>query len=186
MLCRDSMGVPYEITLELRCDGKPYGRVGERCGWQLARLAHGMTAARQDGDAHEAWPDPDDRFPGAADDGGELFAFRHRSRSIGMRGGELSCRLQTIRTWMPAQGHGHGEWRLMRRAFLEAWGSAGVGRRAVLTSGELGAFVADLVEEAEQRLGARYVGESAAVRAVCTEKQRNSNLIHEAGIAMRP
>jgi hypothetical protein len=178
------MGVPYEVTLELLCDGEPYGRVGERCGWQLARLARGVAEARaeeaggtgnagSDGDA--AWPDPDDRFPGPPEGEGELFAFRYRSHSGVMGGGELRCRLRTIATWVPAQQGGRGEWRVIRRAFLEAWGATGVGLRAVLTSAELGAFVGDLVEEAERRLGARYA-----------ETQRNSNLIRETGTAVRP
>jgi hypothetical protein len=40
---------------------------------------------------------------------------------------------------------GHGEWRLTRRAVIEAWGSGGVGVRAVLTSAELVAFLSTVV-----------------------------------------
>ncbi|GAA3473921.1 hypothetical protein GCM10018965_084740 [Nonomuraea roseola] len=35
---------------------------------------------------------------------------------------------------------------------MEAWGPSGIGMRAVLTSGELAAFVESLVEEAEGAL----------------------------------
>lgn len=47
--------------------------------------------------------------------------------------------------WQP----GPGEWRLTRRAYVEAWGDTGVGMRAVLTSAELSVFVRQLVDEAE-------------------------------------
>ncbi|MCK2213154.1 hypothetical protein MF672_004985 [Actinomadura sp. ATCC 31491] len=137
--CRDSVGAPYEVTLELHRDGDPYGSVGERCGWLLSRLARGVDEAREG--AAPSWADPDDRFPGDEPDG-ELFSFRYRSRS-GPAGGELSCRLRTIPLW---EG---GRWRVTRRAYVEAWGATGVGLRAVLTSAELSSFVRGLVREAE-------------------------------------
>jgi len=140
--CRDSVGRPYEITLELCRDGEPYGIVGERCGWLLARLARGVEAART-GQAGR-WPDPDDRFPGTD---GELFAFRYRSRRGERSGGELRCQLRTIPVWLPGSGE-RGEWRLTRRAYVEAWGVHGGGARAVLTSAELAGFVRGLVDEA--------------------------------------
>jgi hypothetical protein len=142
--CVDSVGRPYEVTLELRRDGLPYGVVGERCGWLLQRLASGVEEARRgDGEAGR-WPDPDDRFP----EGGELFSFRYRARRRTAAGGELRCWLRTIPVWVPRRGE-VGEWRLTRRAYVEAWGSGGVGTRAVLTSGELAGFVRGLVDEAE-------------------------------------
>lgn len=175
VLCRDSTGVPYEVTLELHRDGVPYGTVGERCGWFLARLARGVEEARaDDGPQAEAWPDPEDRFPG---DEGELFAFRYRARTDVVGGGELRCRLRTIPSWIPSEGCGGaapGEWRLTRRAFLEAWGSGGVGLRAELTSAQLAALVRGLVGEAEKRLGARFQ----------IQMERNSNLIE--GTHRRP
>ncbi|MFI6817397.1 hypothetical protein ACIBG7_33715 [Nonomuraea sp. NPDC050328] len=139
--CKDSVGVPYEITLALHRDGSPYGTVGERCGWFLARLARGVDEAR----AEASWPDPEDRFP----DDGELFAFRYRTR-LGSPGGELRCQLRTIPIWQP-----EGRWLLTRRAYLEAWGTQGVGLRAVLSSSELAAFVGELLAEAEACLGGR-------------------------------
>lgn len=152
--CTDSVGRPYEVTLELRRDGTPYGSVGERCGWFLARLARGVDEARQGrGDAWQ-WADPDDRFPDEEPDG-ELFSFRYRSRSGLVGGGELCCRLRTSALWEPGRRGGRGKWRLTRRAYVEAWGSTGVGMRAVLTSGELSAFVRGLVEEAEGCLEGR-------------------------------
>lgn len=151
--CTDSVGTPYEITLELRRDGTPYGIVGERCGWLLARLARGVSRAREGqgpaepGEAGK-WPDPDDRFP-VGEGGSELFSFQYRARSGAMTGGELRCQLRTIPIWLPNKR----EWRVTRRAFVEAWGSSGVGMRAVLTSSELAAFVHGLVDEVEDCLG---------------------------------
>ncbi|TDC91554.1 hypothetical protein E1292_42505 [Nonomuraea deserti] len=148
--CRDSVGRPYEITLELHRDGTPYGSVGERCGWLLARLARGVDEARRDGGVAGRWLDPDDRFPDEAPDS-ELFSFRYRTRSGLVGGGELRCQLRTIPRWQPVTG----EWRLTRRAYVEAWGATGVGMRAVLTSAELSGFVRGLVEEAEGCLEGR-------------------------------
>ncbi|MFI9557083.1 hypothetical protein [Nonomuraea endophytica] len=153
MACRDSVGRPYEVTLELWRDGAPYGMVGERCGWLLARLARGVADAREGRGDAGLWPDPDDRFPEDEPDG-ELFSFRYRTRSGAMGGGELRCQLRTIPVWMPGQGR-RGEWRLTRRAYVEAWGPGGVGMRAVLTSAELAVFVGVLVTEAEGCLGGR-------------------------------
>lgn len=152
VVCRDSVGSPYEITLELHRDGALYGTVGERCGWLLARLARGVAEARAG--EQEQWPDPDDRFP----EDEELFAFRYRTRRGIVSGGELRCQLRTIPLWIPGLRGPAGEWRLARRAFLEAWGGEGVGMRAVLTSAELGAFVDALVMETEECLGAQKSG----------------------------
>ncbi|WP_262379814.1 hypothetical protein [Nonomuraea sp. PA05] len=144
--CTDSVGAPYEITLELHRDGAPYGSVGERCGHLLARLARGVDEARR---GSRRWADPDDRFPCDEPDS-ELFSFRYRTRA-GLGGGELRCQLRTIPVWQP----GPGEWRLTRRAYVEAWGATGVGMRAVLTSAELSVFVRQLVDEAEGCLKGR-------------------------------
>ncbi|MEU1392904.1 MULTISPECIES: hypothetical protein [unclassified Nonomuraea] len=148
--CTDTVGTPYEITLELHRDGTPYGSVGERCGWLLARLARGVDEARQGRGAARRWNDPDDRFPDEEPES-ELFSFRYRTRSGLVGGGELRCQLRTIPIWQPAPG----QWRLTRRAYVEAWGATGVGMRAVLTSAELSDFVRELVHEAEGCLGGR-------------------------------
>ncbi|WP_231515377.1 hypothetical protein [Herbidospora cretacea] len=169
MACRDSAGVPYEITLELFRDGVAYGSVGERCGWFLARLARSVAEARE---CQLAWDDPDDRFPGEADEA-ELFGFRYRSRAEVVGGGELRCQLRLIPVWVPGRG-ATGRWRLTRRACVEAWGAPGVGLRAVVTSGELLVFLMALVTEAEVRLGTQY------------GMERNSSLISGAGMASRP
>ncbi|MEV0148524.1 MULTISPECIES: hypothetical protein [unclassified Nonomuraea] len=139
--------MPYEVTLELARDGTPYGVVGERCGWLLRRLAHGVDEARAGRGAAGRWPDPDDRFPDEDPDS-ELFVFRYRTRSSVVGGGELRCQLRTIPLWVPGRGR-PGRWRLTRRAFVEAWGTGGVGMRAVLTSAELASFVHALVAEAD-------------------------------------
>lgn len=78
--CTDSVGAPYEITLELHRDGAPYGSVGERCGHTLARLARGVDEARQGTGAARRWADPDDRFPCDGPDS-ELFSFRYLTRA---------------------------------------------------------------------------------------------------------
>jgi hypothetical protein len=61
--CRDKVGRPYEITLNLARDSIPFAAVGQRCGYQLSRLAERVSAARLDPAQAAAWPDPDDRFP---------------------------------------------------------------------------------------------------------------------------
>ncbi|MEV1167159.1 hypothetical protein [Nonomuraea sp. NPDC049784] len=148
--CKDSVGTPYEVTLELQRDGTPYGSVGERCGWLLARLARGVDDAREGRGPARRWADPDDRFPDEEPDS-ELFSFRYRTRAGLVGGGELRCQLRTIPVWQAAKG----QWRLTRRAYVEAWGSTGVGMRAVLTSAELATFVRGLVNEAEGCLEGR-------------------------------
>ncbi|SEG45695.1 hypothetical protein SAMN04489712_105318 [Thermomonospora echinospora] len=61
---RDRGGTPYEVTLELRRDGRRFGVVGQRCGHLLAVVADRLAAARADGSPEALrWPDPDDRFP---------------------------------------------------------------------------------------------------------------------------
>ncbi|MFB9964659.1 hypothetical protein [Sinosporangium siamense] len=161
--------MPYEITLELRRDGTPYGVVGERCGWFLSRFADAVAQARDGGgEGTGPWPDPDDRFPEEKGNG-ELFAFRYMSRSGAAHGGELRCQLRTIPVWVGGHSGGErraaGEWRLTRRAFVEAWGSTGVGLRAVLTSSELADFVNALVAEAESRFSGFVPDENAATGA---------------------
>ncbi|WP_242454136.1 hypothetical protein [Bailinhaonella thermotolerans] len=147
--CRDREGTPYEVTLDLERDGTPYGAVGERCGWFLARVGHLLEEARAD---ESSWPDPDDRFPCSRD--GELFEFRYRERVDVPVAGEFRCHVRSDSAWEKATG-----WRLHRRAFVEAWGSTGTAVRAVLTSTELAEFLAELVADAEQELGTSY-GES--------------------------
>lgn len=166
--CVDSRGVPYEVTLELYRNGTPYGVVGERCGWFLARLAEAVARSRAAEDGAAArWPDPDDRFPEDCS-GTELFAFRYRARTAVVGGGELRCQVRTLPLWVPAgdvsrDEHGRGvpvgEWRVIRRAVVEAWGTTGNGLRALLTSGELAEFVSGLVAEAEDLLGGAIPGD---------------------------
>ncbi|GAA5072646.1 hypothetical protein GCM10023259_072690 [Thermocatellispora tengchongensis] len=155
--CADSVGVPYEVTLELRRDGAPYGVVGERCGWFLSRLAAEVARARAGRAGGPCrWPDPDDRFPEGEPEA-ELFSFRYRSRSGVVGGGELRCHVRTLPVWTPRAGAGRGaagRWRVTRRALVEAWGGERVGLRAVLTSGELAAFLDGLVGEVEECLTA--------------------------------
>ncbi len=195
--CRDKVGRPYEITLNLARDSIPFAAVGQRCGYHLSRLAERVSAARLDPAQAAAWPDPDDRFPAPvpadffpvsgesgsgsascpgpdprrAGRGGagrsadylpgdhEYFALRSRDRGDPPGPGELRCVLRSSAVWLgdcAGVGHhqraaprmaatGHGGWRLTRRAMIEAWGSGGVGVRAVLTSAELVAFLNTVV-----------------------------------------
>jgi hypothetical protein len=195
--CRDKVGRPYEITLNLARDSIPFAAVGQRCGYQLSRLAERVSAARLDPAQAAAWPDPDDRFPaprpadhisvadgqtrghaagaqaGPARAGRgssarradylpgdhEYFALRSRDRDDPPGPGELRCVLRSSAVWLgdcAGVGHhhrttprvtsaDHGGWRLTRRAVIEAWGSDGVGVRAVLTSAELVAFLNTVV-----------------------------------------
>lgn len=167
---RDRAGTPYEVTLELQCDGRSFGVVGERCGYSLATLARRVTDARAEGSpVARAWPDPADRFPepvASTTPGGtedhrfaarepELFAFRRRDRADTPGTAEFRCTLRTSYTWLSAPDHHGGEWRLSRRAVVEAWGPDGHGVRAVLTSGELADLLAALVVEA-RLVGADY------------------------------
>ncbi|WP_030165277.1 hypothetical protein [Spirillospora albida] len=150
---RDRCGRPFEVTLELWRDGEVFGAVGERCGYFLAELAGLVAAARADGSPQAArWPDPDDRFPepesGVREP--ELFAFRYRDRGDVAATGELRCALRTSSLWVGGHDSAEGRWRVARRAVLEAWGTAGRGVRAVLTSADLARFLADLVAEAER------------------------------------
>ena len=173
----DRSGTPYEITLELVRDGLSFGTVGERCGHTLAALARLLAGARSEVSLQAcAWPDPDDRFPdppldralratGCGHDLGgslpkerELFAFRCRDRGDLASTGELRCTLRTSCRWVAGGDdapYGGGQWRLARRAVLEAWGASGRGVRAVLTSGELSRFLSELLREAE-RVAAGY------------------------------
>lgn len=162
--CNDRLGVPYEFTLNLRREGKPFASVGERCGFRLTQLAAGVTAAREDQAQFAAWPDPDDRFPepgqpGQPDQPGspgrsrrpgfrpgdrEYFSLRSRERSDLPGSGELRCVLRDSAEWL---GTGRLGWRLTRRAVIEAWGSDGIGVRAVLTSAELVTFLDTVLRE---------------------------------------
>ena len=174
----DRDGVPYELTLRLTRDGRPFGSVGERCGWFLASTAARLAAEMAD-DSPSAtlWSSPDDRFPTSSLEGGlrawavdagrdadatwselerylprdrDLFAFRHRDPDDLASAGELRCSVQTERSWVGGDGFAGagGHWRIACRAVLDAWGDGGAGVRAVLTAGELAAFLTALLEEA--------------------------------------
>jgi hypothetical protein len=170
----DRSGKPFEVTLELMRDGESFGSVGERCGFQLARLARRIDAARADDSAQAArWPNPDDRFPDPLLDlvqalpalgaqlprEAELFSFRYRDRGDLASTGELRCSLRTSSLWVGDQATSvvgsYGGWRIARRAIVEAWGAGGRGIRAVVTSAELRRFLIEVLEEAENA-GASY------------------------------
>jgi hypothetical protein len=156
--CNDRLGVPYEITLDLSRGGEPFASVGERCGSRLTELAGSVTAAREDPAQAAAWPDPDDRFPEPDQPGSagqsarpefrpgdrEYFSLRSRDRSDLPGTGEFRCVLRDSAEWL---GELRPGWCLTRRAVIEAWGSDGIGVRAVLTSAELVTFLDTVLRE---------------------------------------
>src|SRR5215469_1805575 len=104
----------------------------------------------------------------------EYFALHSRDRTDPPGSGELRCVLRSSAVWvgecagtgahaqpgqrvLPAQrtssarhpSGGHGRWQLTRRAVIEAWGTSGIGVRAVLTSAELVAFLDTVLTEPE-------------------------------------
>lgn len=164
--CRDRAGKPYEITLDLRRGRKPFASVGERCGFRLSELAASVSAAREDPAQAAAWPDPDDRFPEPGQPSGpgqvtargfrpgerEYFSLRSRDRSDLPGSGEFRCVLRDSADWVGGRGPADardqpGRWRLSRRAVIEAWGTDGIGLRAVLTSAELVTFLDTVLGE---------------------------------------
>ena len=114
--CRDSAGQPYEITLSLARNSVPFAAVGQRCGYRFSELAERVSAARLDPEQAVAWPDPDDRFPGACSgpEAGclpcdhEYFTLRSRDRSDLPGTGELRCVLRSTAVWQgECMGTGH-------------------------------------------------------------------------------
>src|SRR5215472_3071839 len=125
------------------------------------------AGASPSADARRGRPEgaPGGAVHAAADDAGdhEYFALRSRDRVDPPGTGELRCVLRSSAIWLgdcagigqykpprqragqrlPARApaDGPGNWRLTRRAVIEAWGAGGVGVRAVLTSAELMAFL---------------------------------------------
>jgi hypothetical protein len=172
----DRDGVPYEATLALRVDGRPAGRVGERCLDALADALARLTSAAHPGSpAARRWPDPLDRFPPTTlEEGlrryaetagldpdlawrtarpllprdGELFAFRHRDPDDPEGRAELRCQLRVDARWVD------GRWRLSQRAVLDAWGDDGRAVRASLTAVALAELLRTLLTEAGVTLAA--------------------------------
>src|SRR6266702_1227638 len=112
--CRDQAGRPYDVTLRLVLDRRPFAIVGQRCGHQLAALAARVRAAREDPEQACCWPDPDDRFPVPGETGGrggslsrlqpserEYFTLRSRDRGDLPGGGEIRCLLRSSAHWHP-------------------------------------------------------------------------------------
>jgi len=174
----DRDAVPYELTLRMTRDGAPFGAVGERCGFFLAATVGRLRAAADETiDRQPRWADEDDRFPASSAEGGvrawaadsgldadqtwaalqrylprerDLFAFRTRDPDDLATIGELRCSVRTQRTWEAGEGvaGGGGQWRLARRAVVEAWGDEGAGVRAVVGAVDLRRWVTALLDEA--------------------------------------
>lgn len=155
----DRDGVPYEVTLRLTRDGRPFGDVGERCGYFVAGTAARLRAARAADDdgypqssveaglrawARDADQDPDEAWrvlvrylPRDRD----LFCFRARDPDDLETVGELRASLQVQRRFAG------GRWKLLCRAVVEAWGSGGTGVRAVVDGAGLQAFLDTLLAD---------------------------------------
>lgn len=162
----DRDGVAYEVTLRLVRDGRPFGQVGERCGYFLAATAARLRAARAAGKeypassveagveawaadtGHErAWPELQRYLPRDR----ELFCFRSRDPDDLRAAGELRVTFELERRW--AAG-----WQVRCLAVVQAWGSGDTGVRAVLDSDQLLVFLEELVEDFAA-VGARYAAE---------------------------
>ncbi len=146
---------PYEVTLRLLRDGEPFGEVGERCGFFLASAAARLRAARSAGAAFpasslesgirawaahgsdEVWQEVQRYLPRDR----ELFCFRSRDPDDLSTVGELRVTLQVERVWESTG------WVSTPLALLEAWGTAGQGLRAVLTSDQLHGLLEQLEQD---------------------------------------
>jgi hypothetical protein len=162
-------GAPYEVTLELLRDGVRFGDVGERCGYFLAATTARLRAAQPEFppssleagvrswavderiEPDVAWMDLQHYLPRDR----ELFCFRARDPDDLATAGELRVTLEEQRTWLPARDGVGGRWRIDCCAVVRAWGSRGVGVRAIVTSGELLSFLESLVDEFAD-VGASY------------------------------
>ena len=168
----DREGVPYEVTLEMRRDGEPFGEVGERCGFFLATTAARLRGAREAGLDYPADGLEAGVRAWAADEGldqartwqavqrylprdRELFAFRSRDPDDVAASGELRVALREERSWLPATDGPSGRGRLDGLAVLTAWGAAGTGVRAVLDSAGLLALLDALLADCAS-VGAVY------------------------------
>jgi len=144
LACSDRLGMPYEITLDLRRGRKPFASIGERCGFRLSQLAASVTAAREDPAQAVAWPNPDDRFPEPGPPGStgrvwgpefrpgerEYFSLRSRERSDLPGSGEFRCVLRDSAEWRDEQ------WPSGRRGHP---GAVGPGRPGAVKPGHPGA-----------------------------------------------
>jgi hypothetical protein len=158
----DRSGAAYEMTLRLVRDGAPFGDVGECSRWRLSRTAEQLRALQQ-----EQGPDT---FPPAAydvlldlglvQDGDrvvlrrllprdrELLCLRARDPDDGDPSGELRLWVREDRTWHDGRDGARGRWSLQARAVLDAWGSEGIGVRALLDGPALLRLLDSLVSEA--------------------------------------
>lgn len=173
----DREGVPYEVTLRLLRDGEPFGTVGERCGWFLARAvarvraAGGEVPASELEDSVRAWAgdadlDPDRTWsslqPYLPRDR-ELCAFRSREPDDLPAVAELRVGLRCERAWQA----GTGWWSLRTVAVVDTWGDGGAGVRARLGVDALLRFLEQLLRDCAA-VGASYevTGEPDAARNV--------------------
>ena len=113
--CRDRMGQPYEITLDLRRGRRSFASVGERCGFRLAQLAARVTEARADPTRPRPGPIPTTGSPsrGRCGEGfrpgeREYFSLRARERTDLPGRGELRCVLRDSAEWRAASRRARG------------------------------------------------------------------------------
>ena len=157
----DRRGVAYETTLRLLRDGEPFGDVGECSGWRLSRTAEQLRALQAEHGADAFPPAAYDAVVGhgLVQDGSrvalrrllprdrELLCLRARDPDDGDPSGELRLWVREDRTWHAGRDGAAGRWSLQARAVLDAWGSSGVGVRALLDGPALLRLLDHLVEE---------------------------------------
>ena len=158
----DRDGAAYELTLDLLLDGRPFGAVGERCGFFLAAAAErlrgdgpastleaGLRRWAADGgqEPDRAWQQLERYLPSDR----ELFAFLARDPDDLTTVGELRAWLRSQRRWIPGEPRGH--WQVSEHVVLDAWGAGGTGVRAVLDRAEALALLDELGREST-RIGA--------------------------------
>lgn len=193
--CRDRLGQPYDLTLELVRDSQPFAIVGQRCGHQLASLAAEVQAAREDPEQIRSWPDPDDRFPvpgaggfpapgtpgGSGGAGGGSGAAAGACEAAMFEPGESEY--FTLRSQDRADLPGNGEMRCLLRSTARWQADTGVTsgvsrghwrltRRAVLEAwGERGTGVRAVLTSAELVAFLDTVLGNRAVRAAYVDKR---------------
>ncbi len=177
---RDRSGTAYEATLRLLRDGEPFGEVGECSGWRLAHAAEQLRALQAERGPGALPPAAHDAVVDLVGDGAwttlrrllprdrELLSLRARDPDDGDPSGELRLWMREDRTWHAGRDGAHGRWSLQAWAVLDAWGSQGVGVRALLDGPGLLRLLDALVEQTGSRVdgGPLQSGERVAEHRV--------------------
>ncbi len=175
----DRTGAAYEVTLRLLRDGEPFGEVGECSSWRLARTAEQLRALQATAGTDAFPPGAYDAVldHGLVEDGDrvvlrrllprdrELLCLRARDPDDGEPSGELRLWVREDRTWHDGLDGARGRWSVQARAVLDAWGSGGVGVRALLDGPALLHLLDRVVEEAGRSSVARRTSAAEPLQA---------------------